>query len=36
MCAKTLGSKNCLSKEISNICQDLMKMVEGVEDEGLL
>jgi len=36
MWAKTLGSKNCLFKDISNICQGLMKMVEGVEDEGLL
>ncbi len=33
---KTLGLENCLSKDISNIFQGLMKMVEGMEDEGLL
>lgn len=36
MWAKTLGSKNCLCKEISSTCQGLLKMVEGMKDEGLL
>jgi hypothetical protein len=31
-----LGLENCLFKDISNTCQGLMKMVEGMEDESIL